>query len=57
MHGKVVCTSYHLGPSAHILINFLLNSMVSSSMFLRSNLAARIVRSDLSDMFMHSGMM
>jgi hypothetical protein len=43
-------TSYHRGPSAHILINFSLNSSVSLSMFLRSNFPASIVRSDFKDM-------
>jgi hypothetical protein len=43
-------TSYHLGPSAQILISFSLNSSVCLSASLRSNLDASMVRSDLSDM-------
>lgn len=43
-------TSYHLGPSAQILINFSLNSSVCLSIVLRSNLAAGILTSDPSDM-------
>src|SRR5690242_15087157 len=43
-------TSYHLGPSAHILINFSLNSSVCLSASLRSNLDASMVRSDCRDM-------
>lgn len=43
-------TSYHLGPSAQILISFSLNSSVCLSASLRSNLDASMVRSDLRDM-------
>ena len=43
-------TSYHLGPSAQILINFSLNSSVCLSIVLRSNFAAGILTSDSSDM-------
>ena len=43
-------TSYHLGPSAQILINFSLNSSVCLSIVLRSNFAAGILTSDPSDM-------
>lgn len=43
-------TSYHLGPSAQILISFSLNSSVCLSASLRSNFDASMVRSDLSDM-------
>jgi hypothetical protein len=42
-------TSYHLGPSAQILINFSLNSSVCLSIVLRSNFAAGILTSDSSD--------
>jgi hypothetical protein len=45
-----VFTSYHRGPSAHILINFSLKSSVSLSMFLRSNFSASMARSDFNDM-------
>jgi hypothetical protein len=43
-------TSYHRGPSAHILISFSLNSCVCLSASLRSNLDASMVRSDFKDM-------
>ena len=43
-------TSYHLDPSAQILINFSLNSSVCLSIVLRSNFAAGILTSDSSDM-------
>lgn len=43
-------TSYHLGPSAQILISFSLNSSVCLSASLRSNFDASMVRSDFSDM-------
>jgi hypothetical protein len=49
MHGEER-TSYHLGPSAQILINFSLNSRVCLSIVLRSNFGAAIVRSDCSGM-------
>jgi len=39
-------TSYHLGPSAQILINFSLNSRVCLSIPLRSNFEASTVTSD-----------
>ena len=41
-------TSYHLGPSAQILISFSLNSNVCLSIVLRSNLDASTRTSDLS---------
>jgi hypothetical protein len=47
---KTQRTSYHLGPSAQILINFSLNSSVCLSIVLRSNFAAGILTSDSSDM-------
>jgi len=47
---KIQRTSYHLGPSAQILINFSLNSSVCLSIVLRSNFAAGILTSDSSDM-------
>jgi hypothetical protein len=47
---REVRTSYHRGPSAHILMSFWLKSRVSWSMFLRSNFAGSTLMSDLSDM-------
>lgn len=48
--GEGRITSYHLGPSAQILMSFALKSRVSWSMFLRSNFEASMVTSDFNDM-------